>query len=268
MAVTSSPLDRRSLHGPHSPLLKKTITNLEDIDSDGLLSSMDTPRWRQLAREVRYADELPQRRKAELLNGLARRFLALFGSGVTGKPYRQLKSEAVFLAELTRRSLVHMALRLMEIHDHQLYREDGYSDFRSFVELELPVSRSTVYNYIDIVRYFGLQAISEDEDLEYSKLLPVIPLLRESGHSVPHDQIRAHFLHIAAFRSKREIEREARALRRRYGLDVPSPSHRAIAPEHILSLVQENIPSHPTQHERQVLERILAVILRTLDDRA
>jgi hypothetical protein len=138
------------------------------------------------------------------------------------KDYERLKSESRFLAGLSQAAFVHMAHRLVIIRDERLYKADGYEDFRTFVQEELPISLSTAHNYIDVACCFQLPAADpEAGEIEYSKLLPALPLLRASDPSIPKDKIRERFLHLAKSASKRQILAQARLLKKRYGLSEP-----------------------------------------------
>ncbi|MGD0021707.1 MAG: hypothetical protein ABSC54_05330 [Smithellaceae bacterium] len=63
---------------------------------------------------------------------------------------------------------------MMKIRDGELYKEDGYKDFKSFIAGELKVGKTSVYNAIDLVDYFGVQSTG----LAPYKLLPALPLLK------------------------------------------------------------------------------------------
>ena len=132
--------------------------------------------------------------------------------------YESLKTEAKFLAGITQYSFFLMAQRLLKIRDRALYREDGYPDFKSFVERELNISRSTVYNYIDIVNFFGVQPVGHDDKVEYTKLLPAVSILRADKEGLPKEAIKKQFLEDVKFKSKREIIEEANEIKVKYGL--------------------------------------------------
>ena len=128
------------------------------------------------------------------------------------------------------------------------------------VEEELPLSRGTVYNYMDIVVHFGVKPVGHEEEIEYSKLIPVLPLLRAQNDTIPKNELKKHFLKQAGLRSKREIIEEVREYKRKYGLE----HERSIDIETVLHYVRINLPLHPSEHERQVLEDVIAVIQLSL----
>lgn len=266
MGVDTPRTHRSTPRSSHPPLLRTTVTNLQDHDPAVLRGTQENAAWQELVFEARRANRLEGPHRISALERLARRFAVVFGdSSIDAKAYPELKAEAVFLAELTRHSLLHMAIRLLAIRDRQLYRQDGYDDFKSFVEAELPVSRSTAYNYMDIVRYFGIRQIEEVDDFEYSKLLPVIPLLKEPDDRIPKRKLKQYFIRIAGLRSRREIEREARELKRRYGLSDGSRNQRTVRPEYILNLVKANLHNKPSSTERAVYQEIVALIEQSLE---
>lgn len=89
--------------------------------------------------------------------------------------YLQLKREVKELSEAHAKTFVILAHRLKIIRDSELYKIDGYEDFRAFVEGELDVARSTVYNYISIVELFGVQHVGH---VKTSNLFIALPVIR------------------------------------------------------------------------------------------
>ncbi|MBP7553030.1 MAG: hypothetical protein KA885_06355 [Spirochaetes bacterium] len=156
--------------------------------------------------------------KKELLNNLREKYISIFNFNNCPEDYEDLKNEAKFLSGITQYSFMLMAQRLLKIRDNELYKIDGYSDFRSFIENELSISRSTVYNYIDIVTIFGVQPVGHDENIEYAKLLPIIPILKAHENNIPKDEIKERFLYEIRSKSKNEIIDEANRLKVKYGL--------------------------------------------------
>ena len=156
--------------------------------------------------------------KKELLNNLRERYISIFNFENCPEDYEELKTEAKFLSGITQYSFMLMAQRLLKIRDKELYKIDGYTDFRSFIENELSISRSTVYNYIDIVTIFGVQPVGHDDNIEYAKLLPIIPILKAQENNIPKEEIKERFLYEIKSKSKTEIIEEANLLKVKYGL--------------------------------------------------
>lgn len=91
--------------------------------------------------------------------------------------YKELKKEVKALAEVHAKTFVILAHRLKLIRDQELYKEDHYSDFKSFVDGELDIARSTVYNYISLVEIFNLE---NTRDIKTSNLFIALPFIRNN----------------------------------------------------------------------------------------
>ena len=136
--------------------------------------------------------------------------------------YESLKDQAVYLGKLSGHAFVLMAARLKRIRDLELYREGGYASFKEFVEAEMPVDRSTIYSHMSILEAFGESTLLSREELEYSKLAPAVPILTSKATGIPKAKIRRRFIDKARTSTRREIAKEARELKTRYGLTSPS----------------------------------------------
>jgi hypothetical protein len=88
----------------------------------------------------------------------------------------QLKEEIKFLANLTGRAWVILAHRAKKYKDRELYLQDGYSDFKSWIEGELDLARTMVYNYIWVLEEFGVQPV---EHVKLSNLIALLKPVRE-----------------------------------------------------------------------------------------
>lgn len=131
--------------------------------------------------------------------------------------YFELKKEARFLSGMTQYSFLLMAQRLKKIKDGQLYKKDGYSDFKAFVEKEMPISRQTAYKYIDIITYFDV-ALERQRELDYTKLVPVLPLLKSTNQDIPKEELKTKFINEISLKTKKELEEEAKKLKIKYGI--------------------------------------------------
>lgn len=154
-----------------------------------------------------------------LLDELERRFNERFSFENCPNDYESLKNEAKFLARMSSQSFIFMAQRLKKIRDEQLYKEDGYTDFKSFIESEIDVARATVYRYIDVYDFFGVSPVRQG--IPYSRLFPVIPLLKADKEKVPVDEIKNDFLEKAKNHSRRELEKMASDMQLQYKLKKP-----------------------------------------------
>ncbi len=156
--------------------------------------------------------------KTDIINRLKEEYISLFNFNNCPEDYESLKAEAKFLAGITQYSFLLMAQRLVKIRDEKLYEKDNYDDFKSFIEGEIKIKRTMAYNYIDIVSFFGVQALEHEENLEYSKLIPIIPLLKTERDDIPREEIKKAFIEKARSESFRDITEDARELKVKYGL--------------------------------------------------
>ena len=177
------------------------------------------------------------------------------------RDYASLKAEAKYLAGLSQAAFLQMARRLLIIRDRKLYREDGYSSFREFVDEELPISRSTVYNVMDIAVYFGVHVVQSSGQgsgtpFEYSKLIPALPLLKCSQPSVPRKAIADDFLRRAPLCSVRELVRLSQELKAKYGVTTraSSATRRLRA---VLTSLKRSLPLRPSMEESSILREMM-----------
>ena len=135
--------------------------------------------------------------------------------------YASLKAEAKELAVSSGTSFLLLAQRLVVIRDGELYKEDGYKSFSDFIAGEIKVSRSTVYNYIDLVGAFGVQTFGHDNSPDPSKLIPALPLLKASDEQISKadkKDLRSTLVKEAKTKSARELDAEIKELKVKHGL--------------------------------------------------
>ncbi|OHD19672.1 MAG: hypothetical protein A2086_01750 [Spirochaetes bacterium GWD1_27_9] len=162
---------------------------------------------------------LPEEAKNKIIKELKSNFINLFNFENCPEDYEELKYEAKLLSDINQYSLIMMAQRLLKIRNQKLYTNDGYRDFQEFIENELLVSRRTAYNYIELVECFGDKLIKLENKIEYSKLLPIISILKsESLNDFDKSEIKDKFLDEMNKKSKNQIIEEANQLKRKYGL--------------------------------------------------
>lgn len=82
--------------------------------------------------------------------------LRYFTSENAPKDYNELKKEVKFLESIHAQSFVILAHRLKIIRDNELYKKDGYSNFKNFIDNELDLAKRMVYNYIFVFEVFGV----------------------------------------------------------------------------------------------------------------
>jgi len=154
----------------------------------------------------------------ELIKALQDNYVSLFNFNNCPNDYESIKSEVKFFSSMLKYNFLLIAHRLVRIRDGELYKQDGYNTFKDFIENELHITKRTVYDYIDIVSQFGPQLESLDNNIEYSKLSPIIPLLKAKNNEIPKEEIRNKFIEEVKIKSQKELREEAKLLKIRYGL--------------------------------------------------
>jgi hypothetical protein len=243
------------------PLLR-AHTNLQDeiagpVDTNLTLETM----YRRM-RVIRGQMSLSKREKNRLLTELAKQFVLVFDTHDYSRDYETLKKEVKFLAALTRYSFLHMASRLITIRDNKLYRKDGYATFKDFIEREIPLSRSTVYNYIDIVTFFGVHQVGQTFDIEYSKLLPALPLLKANNDKIPKEAIKKQFLEGAETKTKSELASEAIKYKKKYGLVI----EKKVRLSAVFKYIQRNVPKKPNEQEKDIIRSMVEHLQRIVKE--
>ncbi|HBD95733.1 MAG TPA: hypothetical protein DC057_16310 [Spirochaetia bacterium] len=102
--------------------------------------------------------------------------------------YEDLKREAKFLVNINQYSFLIAAQRLVKIRDEELFKKDiddngnmKYKSFVDFIESELGLKKSSVYNYISILEAFDPSDFDRlsSNVIEYSKLLPYTSIIKK-----------------------------------------------------------------------------------------
>jgi len=197
------------------------LESAEPATAEAVDDLLRNPRKEKVVRAVaaiRRDTRLSDGSRASLLESLRGQFADLFNFGNCPDDYETLKLEAVFLGELTQYSFLLMGQRLMKIRDEELYQADGYPDFKTFVEKELTISRSTAYNYIDLVAVFGVQALGHENSPDPAKLIPLLPILKSDKKGIPGEKLKNRIFEDAKVKTFREMQEEAKDLKIKYGL--------------------------------------------------
>jgi hypothetical protein len=199
------------------------IDGVSETTADAVKTLEETPDKTSLIHAVsaiRLDKSLQQEDRTRIIDALKDQYIDLFNFDNCPDDYDSLKNEAKFLAWNTQYSFILMAQRLLKIRDKHLYINDGYPDFKSFIQGELSIAQRTAYDYIDIVSLFKeeLRPVAIEEKFEYTKLLPVVPILKAKDNRIPKDEIRRRFLNEIKVTSKRKIIEETDLLKRQYGL--------------------------------------------------
>lgn len=104
----------------------------------------------------------------------AQNSLAFFTPENAPSDYQGLKKEVKELEKIHSQSFIILAHRLKLIRDKELYKQDGYEDFKSFIENELDLARRMVYNYIKVLEVFGVHPDAHDKITSLVKLVPYV----------------------------------------------------------------------------------------------
>ena len=189
---------------------KHTYNVIEDFKKEPTKEKLP-----EVIRTIERDTKLTTDQKGRLIDSIKRDFTALFSVTELPSDYATLKEESKFLAQMAQSSFVLLAVRIKKIRDEELYREDNYPDFKSFIEGELLVAQRTAYNYIDIITIFGLKTFAiENGRIDPSKLIPAIPLLRMEG--VPVESIKKEMISDAKTLSARAIAEKVKQLKEEY----------------------------------------------------
>ena len=114
-----------------------------------------------------------------------------------------------------------------------------------------------------LYEHFGALIAKKKEDVDYSKLLPAIPLLNAENEAIPKDEIRRDFMQRLGGSSWNELNDEASQLKAEYGLagyagNAADPLARAI--EKLI----EKLPRKPTIKQRRQLSGLVRRVNRLL----
>lgn len=173
---------------------------------------------------IKQDSNLNPKQKGILLSAFEEKYLELFNFDNCPDDYESLKIEAKFLAKMSQNSFLLMAQRLQKIKDNELWKldknsqnEQKYLSFKDFIVNEIHIERTTAYKYIDLISLFGVETFQHGE-IEHSKLLPIIPLLKSNIEESMRVQIISQILSDAKEKSAREMQKEAKALKLKYGI--------------------------------------------------
>lgn len=204
--------------------LSEAAENIENMSEDTEVSIdelIESPRKENVVKTlaaIRTDPLMNTEEKNELLYALRSQFAGLFSLDNCPDDYESLKLEAIFLSDLMQASFVLLGQRLLKIRDNELYIKDGYKDFKAFVEKEIKISRSTAYNYIDLVSVFGVQTFGHEDAPDPSKLIPLLPVLKAKKDDIPVDKIKSQFIEKAKTESARDLKDDIKQLKIKYGL--------------------------------------------------
>ncbi len=200
------------------------IDRVKEESQEKIKENPTTETYNIIARDVAQNTSLTSEEKKIILTEIESQLVYLLTTKCP-EDYEDLKNEAKALSKMSQVSFILMAQRLKIIKEKGLYEKGGYPDFRTFIEKELPIAKTTVYCYIDIIHYFGVQTselhdmLEKRESMNYSKLFPIIPLLKQEDSVIPAEEkndIKTKYLQEIKSKSARKIKEEAHALKLKY----------------------------------------------------
>ena len=200
--------------------------------------------------------------KDEILEEIKNRFINVFSFDNCPDDYEALKVEAKFLSGISQYSFLLMAQRLKKIRDKNLYVEDGYNDFKEFIETELNVSRRTAYNYIELIECFGVQALAHD-NIDTSKLIPTLPILNSDNKAIPKEELKYKFIEDSKNKTFRELQEETRELKIRYGIGSKKTNKTEF--EKLLEKILKSLPDHPNDNEKEMIREVVSLFTQKID---
>jgi len=193
--------------------------------------------------------------RGKLIETIKEVFIKTFNFDNCPDDYEELKKEAKFLAGVTQYSFLLMAQRLIKIRDNELYKNDGYPDFITFIKNELTIAKRTTYHYINIIECFGVPALALDEDIQYSKLLPFIPILKSGNLDIPKQKLKERVFNEIKTKSYRELESEAKQIKIKYG--ILKDSEKMSEFEKLLLKVRKRIPENLSENEEFQIKKLI-----------
>ena len=129
----------------------------------------------------------------------------------------ELREESIYLSKLANTSLILIAERANIIRDKHYYLSYGYNDFSAWVEGELKVNRQSVYNYIDLINTYGVQALGHVKTP--SKLIPALPLFKADCIDIAEkDRIKTKVIEDSDNFSYRDMVEKIKKIKLKYGL--------------------------------------------------
>lgn len=175
-----------------------------------------------------------------------------------------MTEEINYLSKVQEVSFVVIASRLKLIKDKKLWI-NKHESFKEYLLNETNIDYKTALQYIDIVSYFGDKILTKD--IEYSKLVPVIPLLKSK--IVPDDEketIKTDIMFSIDKDKRADIETSLLPLKEKYGLNksktVKEPG--SLLPGAIRNL-QAVLPGDPSEEEKEELEKLIKLLQNYLE---
>jgi hypothetical protein len=197
--------------------------------------------------------------KTELLKSIVIEYQKKYSE--LSKDYSELKKDIQFLLTdiknytgLTQIAFILIAKRLKKIRDNELYKPE-YKDFKSFFESEINKSKPTIYFYISVIETFKEmfeKSYQLDFDIQYSKLIPFLPLLKNK--EIPDNEkqdIKNNAVYLVkSDKSQKDIILIAKDYKSKYGLIKESELN-------IDKLVNGIIKKIPSENKAETIQEII-----------
>jgi len=214
-----------------------------------------------ITNQIKNNDLLTQTDKLELLKSIFFKYQKQFFD--VSNDYEDLKKDISFFLDdikaysgLTQIGFILIAKRLKLIRDNELYKQDGFSDFQSFFVNVLKIPKSTTYIYISIIEIFKdlFESNQLDFSIEYSKLIPFLPLLK--NHKIQEaekQEIKNNAIHLLSENtSKKDITKIAKDLKSKYKLTKEKPK---VKIDKIVNSFLKKLPKDLNQEEKETIIR-------------
>jgi hypothetical protein len=205
--------------------------------------------------------KIPEVKRDELIEKIQQDYIKLFNFNNCPEDYSSLKKEVKFFSGMLKYNFFLLAHRLIKIKDEQLYKNDGYNNFKEFIENELNVTKATVYKYMDIISSFGVSLARlglDNDSVEYTKLIPIIPLLKSKNDDIPKEEIKDKFLKNIKEKSRKELREEAIQLKIQYGI---IKNHNNNENDRFINLIDnfyKKIPSSLNEKETEKVKELIS----------
>ena len=125
--------------------------------------------------------------------------------GIKAKEIFDLKQEILELSSNNPTRPAKIGTMLLGIRNGKLYRKAGFSTFIDFIKKEMPFSRRTAYNYMDLAAILGADDFIQNQGIMPSKLIAALPLLKSVRSLHRQSELKAIFLTAARDRTAREV---------------------------------------------------------------
>lgn len=215
---------------------EKVIETIEVVKNDSLLSNEN---------------------KDEIIELLYKNYIEVFNFDNCPNDYNELKKEVKFFTGMIQYNFMLLANRLKKIRDKKLYKQDGYNTFKEFINNELNITKQTVYKYIDIYQNFGVASKRLDKNIQYTKLHPIISLLKADNNDIPKEEIKNKFINEINNKTQKEIIEEVKKLKIKYGLISGDTQNNNDNMKNIKIYIKKHIPNSLSEENIEQIKELI-----------